>query len=199
MRVDNGLPLGAPSAHFTPLLALWLIGIDVDMIWNKPACPQQNGRVEKMQDTTARWAEIHKATSLLDLQARLNGALQLQREAYPVLRLEGQTRLMAFPTLATTKRPYSSTDFTIGRVYTFLQPKLYTRKVSNGGQITHYGKVYSVGVAYKQQWVQVRLSADGSLWEVLSDYKVIKQLDATMLSAKKIEALTPFKTTKHQT
>ncbi|WP_461091589.1 hypothetical protein [Spirosoma gilvum] len=29
MRVDNGLPFGSPTLQFTPILALWLIGIDV--------------------------------------------------------------------------------------------------------------------------------------------------------------------------
>src|SRR5688500_7028941 len=99
MRVDNGAPLGDPTAQVTPALALWLIAMDVDMIWNKPRCPQQNGRVEKMQDTTARWAEVEQAPNLMVLQQRLDRALAQHRGFYPVVRLEGRTRIAAFPTL----------------------------------------------------------------------------------------------------
>lgn len=99
------------------------------MIWNKPHCPQQNARVEKMQDTTARWAEIAKAANYGDLQQRLRASLALQREDYPVLRLLGKSRLLAFPELETSRRLYTPLDFTIARVYGFLSPKLYPRKV----------------------------------------------------------------------
>lgn len=199
MRVDNGLPLGSPTRQLTPVLALWLIAVDVDMIWNKPACPQQNGRVEKMQDTTARWAEIEQASSLSNLQTRLDTALALHRQTYPVVRLGGKTRLMAFPQLETSRRLYAASDFRIERVYGFLSPKLYTRRVSANGQISHYGRVYSVGTAYKQQWVQLRLTGDGSSWEVLAGHQVVKRLDAPMLTVQSIQNLTVFQSTKYQT
>jgi len=199
MRVDNGLPLGAPSGQLTPVLALWLIGIDVDMIWNKPYCPQQNGRVEKMQDTTARWAEIHQAVDIADLQVRLQASLILQRTAYPVLRLPRKSRLSAFPGLETSRRPYAATDFNLNRVHRFMTPKLYTRKVSGSGQIGHFGQVYSVGLSLAHQWVQLRLSADGQRWQVLSDYKIVKELPAITLTQQWIQNLTVFQRTKHQT
>jgi hypothetical protein len=196
MRVDNGLPLGCPASQLTPVLALWLIAIDVAMIWNKPACPQQNGRVEKMQDTTARWAEIEQATTLSDLQTRLEAALQLHRQTYPVIRLGGKTRLAAFPQLETSRRRYGPSDFSIERVYGFLSAKLYTRKVSVSGQISHYGTIYSVGLAYKQQWVQLRLTADGSSWEVLAGHQVVKRVAVSMLTAKCIQNLTVMSKSK---
>lgn len=199
MRVDNGLPLGSPTRQLTPVLALWLIAVDIDMIWNKPACPQQNGRVEKMQDTTARWAEIEQASNLSNLQTRLDAALVLHRQAYPVVRLSGRTRLAAFPQLETSRRVYASSDFTIERVYGFLIPKLYTRKVSVSGQISHYGQVYSVGLAYKHQWVQLRLTATGTHWQVLAGHQVVKQVAASMLTAKSIQDLTVFQSAKCQT
>jgi hypothetical protein len=52
MRVDNGEPLGSSSGKMIPALALWLIGQDVEMIWNPPHCPKQNAVVERMQGTT---------------------------------------------------------------------------------------------------------------------------------------------------
>lgn len=41
MRVDNGEPLGHPTMRMTSPLALWLIAIDIDMIWNKPIADVQ--------------------------------------------------------------------------------------------------------------------------------------------------------------
>ena len=63
------------------------------MIWNKPRCPQQNGVVEKMQGTSARWAEVEKAANLSELQVRLDKEAILQREKFPVKRLQNKTRL----------------------------------------------------------------------------------------------------------
>ena len=151
------------------------------------------------QDTTARWAEIEQASSLSNLQTRLDAALALQRQTYPVVRLGGKTRLMAFPQLEISRRVYAASDFCIERVYGFLSPKLYTRKVSASGQISHYGRVYSVGLAYKQHWVQLRLTGDGRSWEVLAGHQVIKQLDASMLTTQCIQNLTVFQSTKCQT
>jgi hypothetical protein len=192
MRVDNGEPLGAPTGQVTPVLALWLIAIDVDMIWNKPRSPQLNGRVEKMQHTTARWAEVHKARDLNQLQEKLDQALLCQRAQYPVQRLQGNTRLGAFPQLETSRRPYKHSDFQIERVYRFLSPKLYTRKVSATGQIRLFGQVFSVGLAYKHQYVQLRLCEDGQHWQALADYKLVKTIPATCLHAQRILHLTVF-------
>ena len=38
-------------------LALWLIGLGIEVIWNPPRCPQANGVVERSQGTGKRWAE----------------------------------------------------------------------------------------------------------------------------------------------
>ena len=70
-RVAPGLrPLGAAAApagrQRHPLglgrelptdLALWLIGSGVEIIWNPPRRPQDNGVVEHSQGTGKRWAE----------------------------------------------------------------------------------------------------------------------------------------------
>lgn len=192
MRVDNGVPLGDPSLMTTPVLALWLIAVDIDMIWNAPHHPQQNGRVEKMQHTTVRWAEAGNSKNLHDLEEKLSEALRLQRECYPVVRLKGRTRLEAFPALETSRRPYTPSDFELQRVHDFLSKKLYTRKVAANGQILHYRQVYYVGWTLRHHWVQLRLRQDGSVWQVFADYKLIKEIPATHLSEQYIQNLTIF-------
>ena len=190
MRVDNGAPFGDPTLMTTPALSLWLIAVDIDMIWNKPHCPEQNGRVEKMQDTTQRWAEVSKAAHAQHLQQKLDAALGLQRESYPVERLRHQTRLQAFPALETSRRPYAPSDFEVSRVYAFLSRKIYIRKVAANGQIGHYGQLYHLGCALHHQLVQVRLCADRTCWQVLSADKLLKEFPATHLGQQRIQNLT---------
>lgn len=199
LRVDNGAPFGDPTLSTTPVLALWCIAVDVDMIWNRPHHPEQNGRVEKMQDTTQRWAEAGSARDLGDLQEKLSEVLRLQRECYAVVRLNGKTRLEVFPNLATSRRPYAASDFQLQRVHAFLCKKLYTRKVSADGSIVHYRQIHFLSWTLRRQWVQLRLKEDGSAWQVFSDYKMIKELPATHLSEQNIQNLTLWPPTYNPT
>src|SRR3954462_14865675 len=111
IRVDNGAPFGSPNGYALPPLSLWLIAQGVHMIWNKPYRPTQNAKVEKLQDTTSRWAEVTTAHNTEELQQRLEGIVIVQREHYPVQRLGGKPRLEAFPVLLSGKRPYRPEDF----------------------------------------------------------------------------------------
>lgn len=162
------------------------------MIWNKPHCPQQNAKVEKLQDTTSRWAEVKKAKNIEDLQQRLDIMVSLQREHYPVHRLSGKTRQEAFAGLLSGKRPYQAEDFKEERVWAFFQNCVYTRKVSSNGVITHFNQQISIGAAYKSKWAQVRLGKDVSRWEVLVDDKVVKTYAATNLSKEHLKSLSVY-------
>jgi len=156
MRVDNGEPLGAPQPNTTSALALWLIGQDVDMIFNKPRCPQANAKVERMQEVSARWAELAKARDELDLQSRLDEAACFQREHFRVSRLGGKTRLAAFPPSETSRRLYTLEGFDARRVYRFLARKVYVRSVLRQGQIDHFGERTSVRLEALSVYVKER-------------------------------------------
>src|SRR5437879_4946564 len=56
LRLDNGLPWGGWN-DLPTALALWLVGLGVDLLFNPPRQPQRNGVVEKSQDTGQRWCE----------------------------------------------------------------------------------------------------------------------------------------------
>jgi hypothetical protein len=191
-RVDNGEPLGSACINPTPPLALWLIAHDIDMIWNKPYCPQMNGKVEKMQDTTQRWAEIDKCQNLADLQEKLNQQIKIQRETYPVVRFKNKTRLEEFPELETSRRIFKQQDFNPQRVYDFFAKKIYTRKVSAGGQITHFGQKITLGSTYKEQYVQLQLNKDKLQWIITANHKAIKNEPANNLSPERILNITVF-------
>lgn len=192
MRVDNGDPLGSPQPNTTSVMALWLIGQDVDMIFNKPRCPTANAKVERMQEVSSRWAEIHKASNLLDLQTRLNQAACFQREQFGVSRLGGKTRLCVFPQLESTRREYTAKGFDPKRVYTFLASKVYVRSVSQNGQIDHFGERTSMGRVHQGQSVSLRLLADGSNWQVYLGDSLIKTYPALSLSQARLEGLSVY-------
>jgi hypothetical protein len=195
IRVDNGAPFGAPNGYAPPPLSLWLIGQGVHMIWNKPYRPTQNAKVEKLQDTTSRWAEVCKAHSIEALQQRLEQIVTMQREQYPVRRLEGKTRLEAFPALLSGKHPYRPADFQLERVWAFFHQCVYTRRLSNKGVLTHFNEQTCIGAAYKNLWAQVRLSRDGQSWEVLVDDKVVKTIADTHLTKDHLIALSVYQIT----
>src|SRR5215471_467782 len=102
-RVDNGTPWGSPGDLPTDL-ALWILGLGIDMIWNPPRQPQKNGVVERSQGTAKRWAEPHTCSSA-ELQQRLQEMDDIQRGEYPSVK--GSSRLQAYPQLSHSGRAYT--------------------------------------------------------------------------------------------
>lgn len=192
LRVDNGEPLGSPTRLTTSALALWLIGQGVEMIFNKPYRPQSNAKVERLQDTSARWAEAAAATGLEQLQQALDRQARFHREGFPVTRLGGKTRLEVFPELQVPVRAFDPQGFRAERVYRFLARKVYTRSVSKVGQMAHFGRRVSVGWAYKHQYVHLRLDPAGPAWQVFASDELIKTYPATELSEECLVNLTVY-------
>lgn len=192
MRVDNGEPFGNPKRNPTTPLAMWLIANDIDMIFNKPYCPQMNGKVEKMQDTTSRWAEISKCKNIIELQGQLNKEIIVQRTAFKVTRLGNKTRLEAFPELETTRRVFKAEEFDAQRVYNYLATKTYPRLVSSAGQITHFGHKISGLQKYKQQYLTLKLNEATCSWEIFDTQGCIKVEKADYLSPDCIMNMTVF-------
>lgn len=199
LRVDNGLPLGAPDGGDPPpVLALWLIAHDVKMTWNKPACPQMNSKVEHMQDTSQRWVDLHDCPDARTLQDRLDTEALVQRAVFPVSRLKNQTRMTVFPQLAQNTRawtPQADSHFCANRVYQFLAKKVYVRKVSTTGQVKHFGQRRMVGAEFKGRHVKIKLACDPLEWQVFDLQKRIKSLSADMILPDRIKDLSVFQGT----
>ena len=104
VRVDNGYPWGSCGDLPTPL-ALWLIGLGIEVIWNPPRRPQDNGVVERSQGVASNWAEPDRCRNPAELQRRLNEEDRVQRESYP--HGSFRSRLEAYPSLIHSGRPYS--------------------------------------------------------------------------------------------
>jgi hypothetical protein len=167
LRVDNGHPWG--SANDLPTdLALWLIGLGVNMVWNKPRCPQMNGVVERSQGVTQQWVEPQTLADPTQLQARLDWAVRIQRESYPAV--AGRSRREAFPALGTPRRCYQIENedalWHLDRVDRFLASGLWRRRVGPSSQIALYARDYWVGRRVMGQDVSVRFDPGDRHWVV---------------------------------
>ncbi len=112
VRVDNGNPWGSCGDLPTPL-ALWLIGLGVDVIWNPPRRPQDNGVVERSQGVAWNWAEPDRCHDAAKLQWRLDQEDRVQRECYPYGSF--RSRLEAYPSLRHSGRLYNLRTVTLYR------------------------------------------------------------------------------------
>ena len=62
---------------------MWLLGLGIDLHWNDPHTPQQNGVVERSQGTGKRWAEPGQCANVEELRQHLQEMDTIQREEYP--------------------------------------------------------------------------------------------------------------------
>lgn len=165
MRVDNGFPWGS-SGDLPTGLALWLIGLGVDMIWNPPRRPQNNGVVERSQGVGKRWAEPHQCRSAEELQKRVDAMDRLQREQYP--RQEGRSRLELFPELRHSGRPYHPAEepqsWDWQRAAQHLTGYTAPRRVDSAGVVWLYNRQYYVGTKYHRQTVYASFDDQTCEW-----------------------------------
>jgi hypothetical protein len=165
MRVDNGVPWGSQGDWPTDL-ALWLIGLGVDMIWNPARRPQDNGVVERSQGTGKRWGEPGTCKDAEELQRRLEAMDRIQREVYPSI--GKASRCQAFPTLRQNDRLYSKkwekAEWRLQRVLDHMADEQAQRRVDCKGQVSIYGRSYYVGKKLKGQVVHVFLDPVDREW-----------------------------------
>ena len=191
LRLDNGLPW-ANWNDLPTALALWLVGLGIDLIFNPPRQPQYNGVVEKSQDTGQRWCEPHTCQSVEQLQARLDMMDRLQREAYPSL--QGRSRLQVFPTVAQPLRPYTvaweNQNWELRRAQDYLAGFVGMRQANKQGQISLYARRVSVGARQRGQTVVVQYDADSAKWLLWdTEGRLLREVAATEICRERILAV----------
>jgi len=175
IKVDNGRPFGDPKLEIIPPLALWLIGLGIKVIWNRPATPQDNAKVERSQGVMGKWTEFTKSKDTYEFQLRLWKEAEFHNLHFPIRGKANKTSIELFPKLLHTGKAWNPHDFKLIRVLIFLAKAEWERKVSSSGQITFYGQKLSVGIQYKHQKVSIKLNPRENLWNIYSTIgKVIK-------------------------
>jgi hypothetical protein len=190
-RVDNGAPWGS-WGDFPTALALWAIGLGIEMHWNRPRTPQENGVVERSQGTSCRWCEPWTCPRPEELQERLERMDQLHRETYPFR--DGRSRMAAYPGLAHSGRPYQREHeeplWEWSRVAAHLSLYVVTRRVDSAGQISLYDRGHYVGKMHEGKTVFVMYDPDLSEW-VISDNegRQLRRRPAEQLTRERVMAL----------
>jgi hypothetical protein len=168
--VDNGVPWGSPGDLPTDL-ALWLIGLGIEMLWNPPRRPQDNGVVERSQGTAKRWAEPQACAGAAELQGRLEEMDGIQRQEYPAV--QGRSRLEAFPQLADSGRAYcrswERSHWSLGAVASHLAGYAVRRRVSKTGTVSLYNRNHYVGKPYEGKMVHVMFDPESFEWIIADE------------------------------
>jgi hypothetical protein len=196
LRVDNGQPWGS-SQDLPSLFALWVVGLGVRWHWNDPHCPQQNPKIERAQGTGQRWAEPGTCRSVAELQARLDEADRLQREAY--VTPAGASRLELFPDLRHSGRRYTAAaearGWRLAQVEEHLAEYVAVRRVGAGGSIFIYRRLRYVGRQYAGQDVQVQYDPQAHGWLVSDAHgRELRRHEAPEISAAALVKLQGGKT-----
>ena len=190
-RTDNGMPFGLPSRDAIPIMSLWLKGWGINPILNRPKHPQDNAQVERAQGTSSRWAEVHKAADIVDLQRKLDLIIQEQRDKYPVKRLKNAYRTQVFSNLYDVMRPFDDQKFDIKAVYDFLGSKTLQRKVAVCGNVSIYGKALYIASKLKGALVFCKFDPIKHQWIIYNSNKeVLKSLPDNRFSKENILLLT---------
>lgn len=193
IKVDNGRPFGDPQREGLPPLALWLIGLGIAVVWNRPRTPQDNAKVERAQGTLSRWTEYTLLQTTQQLQDALQREGQFYNEVFRDRRKNHTTKLERHPSLKHSGRPFDAGDFDEQRIAAFVSEGRWQRTVSRNGQITIGGQTFSVGQCYARQSVQVTLDPVERVWVVSNtDGKRLAQSPAQLWQKwmDKIKAIT---------
>ena len=190
VRVDNGWPWGA-MRDLPPVFCLWLWGHGCEVIWNRPAHPQENAKVERGNGLFSSWGEPERCANWQAWAEKVAWVVHTQRERYP--HAHGQSRLGVHPELETNpRRPAGdgAAAWELARVQTQLANGLWRRQVNRVGQVSLYRRTCSVGRAWAGQEVWVRFAAESHAW-VFLDRKgqEIKRRPAAELTRERILAL----------
>jgi hypothetical protein len=165
VRVDNGAPWGSTGDLPTPL-ALWLIGLQIQVIRNPPRQPRQNAVVERTQGVSQRWVEPQTCRSAQELQQRLGPADRIQRERYPSI--GGRSRLESYPELAHVARPYSQAwerrHWSLPLVLRYLSEYAVPRQVRHHGDVSIYDRDHWVGKGWAGRTVYVTVDPETQEW-----------------------------------
>jgi hypothetical protein len=169
IKVDNGRPFGDPKRDGLPILAMWLIGLGINVIRNRHRTPQDNAKVERCQGTLGKWTEYKKTNTTEELKQVLTREADFYNYTFRDRRRNNTTRLERHPCLNHSGRHFKSGQFNEARVVAFVSKGEWIRSVSSVGQVYITGQKFSVGIQYSQRQVRVRLDPEQKVWVVSDD------------------------------
>lgn len=170
IKIDNGVPLVFPHESDLPTLTvLWWVGLGIEVIKNKPRCPQQNGTVEGLQGVCFRWADPANCATAEQLQQSINEAIRIQRRVYLLPKKKHQTRQQLYPQLNTNPRKFSVSAFDFNRVKNYLAAVAWERRIRKNGSIKFYATEIYVAQSLAGRRAFITFDPEQDQWVIRDD------------------------------
>jgi len=164
IQTDRESIYGKPSGEeFPTMFTLWLVGLGIQHEFSRPGQATDQAHVERGHKTLFDWIEEPRPLAdVVILQSALDTARFRHNCILPSHAgdCRGHPPLEVHPEVNVPLRPYTPGAelvlFDLRRVNQFLAHYAWPHKVSKVGQVTVGPHLYSVGVAYAGQTVDVR-------------------------------------------
>lgn len=168
IQTDHGKKyVGNSQASFPALFTLWLVGLGIDHIVSRSRRPTDQPQVERSHRTVGdmSWKDQHFDT-VEQLQALVDDCCQRYNYEFPVqaARCAGCPPLEVYPWAHHSGRPFHPELewelFDLQRVDAYLADYVWTRPVSQHGEVKIGRHRYHVGCIHAGQTISVRFVPD---------------------------------------
>jgi len=192
LRMDRDATwLGSSRLEWPGTLLLWLVGLGVQPIINRPFRPTDNGVVERLNRTWYEQVALgSQAQTVAELQAATEQAWHDRRTGLPSHNRHclGAIPWQRFPQLQEQRRPFSLASeaqlFAIEKVHSYLAGWRWLRKVDKTGCISLVNRNFLLARHLAGQTVRVTFDP------VAADF-VIRQLDDGLIHRLSLAAISP--------
>lgn len=194
MRFDNGYPFANTSDRYVPnALNLWLVSIGIEVVFNAPHSPQQNGSVECTQRISYNWANPKSCKNPDCLQQALNHVSSDHINVLRRRRENDQTRAIQYPQINSNPKQYIPQNVDPQKVKDHLAGYCWEKEVYGNGRIGIFSKKWNIGRKYARQKVVISYDKTTNEWDVaMPNNKSIKRFKGPDLSKEAILNLAIF-------
>jgi hypothetical protein len=167
-----GLPAGLSLDHdtvfhdptsaspFPSRLHLWLLALGINVRFIAVGRPTQHGFIERTHQVLTHQVLDDRTLAPATLQAALDARTDFLNTTYPNRALGGQPPLRADPSASHTGRAYTPEReadlLDCQRVYAYLAPQTWYRRVTAKGQFELGAYRYGLGAGWSQSIAQIR-------------------------------------------
>jgi len=149
-------------------MSLWLAGLEMTVIFGRPARSTDNAIVEHTHAVLDNWVDPARCPDFETCQTCLEWAGETQRERYrsPHHLTRAEVYPDLYQNLRTYRRHHEPQIWSLAAAAHFLSSYHFERKVEKNGRITLLAATYSVGRNYARQQVYIQLDVKTLEWVV---------------------------------
>ena len=199
IRTDRGTCfVGHPELKFPSRLTLWLCGLHVEHIINKPHCPKQNAEVERYNQTYQNmFLKEEKVSGFQHLLKKSDEFVDFLNEEYPTnsKNCKGKPPIVVNPEIYKKRRFYSKESeielFDINRVKKFISTCYWERSVG-ANFFTFLSKSFRIPKSMNIKKVCITYNKEKNVFTVSTkNNEFIKEIPATFINVKELTGLNP--------